>query len=427
MSSFDLLSAYLALQVPMTPARLDHKLCELIAHTARRVPYYRELLRDAGLGPKDFTCVADLIHKFPVSRASDYRAVQQQRGPRELIDERLDPGQLETLRSSGSTGVPIVMYRTRRDSDYDGADTLRHLVRAGLRPWHRTLTISGTTSQLDEDSTLQRFGFFWRRTLSHFASPEEVEVVARRDRVNAYYGNISAFEQFADHLRRSGIELPPAAVLYLGAGRVSEASRRYVQEIMRPRRLGEYYGTTETGIIASRTDEYYDADFRAVYFWLKDPVPSGPCTSGSIILTALHNRAQPIINLDVGDLVTVKDYAMHDRLRSTIVSIDGRDNDFMLLADGTRIGAPVFYKTLEAFEFVQQFQVVQKQAGYCDIYIKPVPDSTPDLEQIRTAIAHRARGRFEFDIRLVDHIALSETGKRKVMVSRASHGDEHRT
>ena len=401
------------------PAQVQVRLRGLVQHAYTNVPYYRDLMTGAGVHPSDFRTMRDFIDGFPPTHTLHYRAVQHEEGPASLLDQRLRVENLSRDNSSGSTSVPVSVFHSPKEAAHYGAKTLSLLVRAGLRPWHRALAINRVQVSANPDSPLQKLGIFQRRNVTAMEDSGEIVDMIRREHINAVYGNVAYIEELADRIQERGGAGFKLQTLVPGAGHIDDNTRRYLRETFSPVRYAEFYGTTETGIIASRTHDFYQPDFNSVFFCLKDPVAEGPNLRGSILLTALHSFSQPILNLEIGDLVTVSGYTRHEELNSRIISIDGRDNDFLVLKDGQRLSAAFFYMIFERFDFLRQFQLVQERAGHCDIRLKIASEGDRQrLYKVTDMIRHFSRGRFDFDLHVVDHIATQPNGKRKILISR---------
>ena len=416
----------LRLQTGMSPVRLEARLRALVRHAYTHVRYYRHLMNKSGIRPSDIRTMDDFTHNFPSTHSVEYRSIRHERGPRYLIDQRLDPALLKKTYSSGSTGIPAKFFRSSADVAHNAAKTLRHLVLTGLRPWHRTLAVVNPCNHVIRDSALQRFGMFQRHTVHALIDPREVIEIIRRKRINAIYGNVACLTELADHLQGEKNDEMRIEILFPGTARINENTRRYLCETFHAKNYAEYYGTTETGIVARRVDNYYHPDFTSIFFDIKDPETDGPYTRGSILLTSLRFQAQPILNLEIGDIVTVENYNNHRRLRTRIVSIDGRDNDFLVLENGQRISGTFFSKLLDSFDFVRQFQVVQRHAGHCEILLRLAPGRSAAIENVDAKLHKFCRGRFAYKIHNVDYIPLQPNGKRKILISKLNSKFEYR-
>jgi phenylacetate-CoA ligase len=146
-----------------------------------------------------------------------------------------------------------------------------------------------------------------------------------------------------------------------------------------------------------------------------------PGETGEVVLTDLHNLACPMIRYVNGDLGVARgdDPCSCGRGLVRIGPIEGRTTDTMFDGQGRPVGGLVF-NVLFAFigHVTRDFQVIQKADR--SIVLKAVltdGDRMPAREEQRLrAHAERYLPGVPFSIEIVDHIALSPAGKRRVVV-----------
>ena len=112
---FDALTRYISFFRSAKPSDVESTILARVRDACRYVPFYRELLKTAGLSSNDFVCLQDVIDKFPKISTSQYRDAQQNYGHEWMIDERFDINHLKQDRSSGSSGVPVSIYRSKSE------------------------------------------------------------------------------------------------------------------------------------------------------------------------------------------------------------------------------------------------------------------------------------------------------------------------
>jgi phenylacetate-coenzyme A ligase PaaK-like adenylate-forming protein len=251
-----------------------------------------------------------------------------------------------------------------------------------------------------------------------------VELIRARG-INVIYGQKSFIRLIADHFGAHNIPPPKLELLIPGAEKVSESDRRFFGEVFRPTRYCEFYGTTETNLIGAKYDDDYEIDYKAVFFSLRDAVSDGGVTSGSIIVSSLVNEAQPILNVEIGDRVSVRNYDELYLLRATINKIDGRENDYLRLPNGDKISGATFYATLEYFPFMRQFRIVQESLDSCTILLRVTEPSEENRGKVDRAVGDLLRGKIRYNVKYVDDIPIDPNGKTKILSSRiACRADE---
>jgi len=412
-----MLRDYLSFFRPIKREWIERRILALIGRAYQHVPFYRELLKAKGLTPGDFKSLEDYIEKFPRTSASVYRSLQQEEGPRWMIDDRYDLQRLVHDRSSGSSGVTVSVYKTPKENVHNAAKTLWHLTKGGLRPWHRTLAVVPPLQVVKRDSFLQVLGVFRRCTVHYMMELDHILHVIEHQKINAIYGQKSFIRLLAEAYAERHRKPPQLRLLMLGAERIDGATRELVFHTFNPKRYGELYGSTETGIIASKARGDYEVNYRSTFFCLTDPVCEGKLTCGSIAVTSLYLEAQPILMVELGDTVTVRDYDRLLDLRACIVSIDGRDNDYLLLQNGLRVSGATFYAALEYFPFVQQFRIEQNDVESCRILLRMTEDSLENKRQVEHALASFLAGKIRYEIEYVHTIPMDPNGKTKILLS----------
>jgi phenylacetate-CoA ligase len=101
------------------------RLKNLVEKVYRHVPFYKQKMDEAGVAPKDITCLAD-IAKLPFTTKDDLRETF----PYGLL--ACPQAEIEEIHmSSGTTGVPVVDAYTRRDVDVWEEAMARTLAGAG--------------------------------------------------------------------------------------------------------------------------------------------------------------------------------------------------------------------------------------------------------------------------------------------------------
>ena len=417
-----MLRNYFSFRRKITEKDVETKVLSLVEHAIKNVPFYQQQFQ----GKKDalscFSSLSDYVQNFPVTHSSTYREHQQKYGHQELIDERLNIDELVEDRSSGSSGVPISVYRTKTESIYtNSAKTVYALTMRGLKPWNRILAIVPTLQVVESDFFLQKLGFFRRTTIDYRHSPEEVIQIIKKRRIDAIYGQAGYLRLLAEFYRDNRIQAPRLSFLAPGAEVVNSYTRRLFWDVFSPRHYTENYGTTETGIIATlNSDLEYEPIWNDCFFFVKEDDEAAERLgkrSGSIVLTSLNNYTQPILNLEVGDVVHLKNYFEGNLIHSKISGIEGRANDFLVLENGERLTGAAFYTLYEYYDFVKGFQIVQKAKGNCEINVALLDDLMENKNIILKATDSLLGKRIEYSLNFVDNIPLSSNGKQKILIS----------
>jgi hypothetical protein len=119
-----------------------------------------------------------------------------------------------------------------------------------------------------------------------------------------------------------------------------------------------------------KDDGDYIVNFCSIFFALTNPSQDTGLTTGEIAVTSLGAAAAPILMLELGNVVTCRDYDGLLSLKTSIVAIEGRVHDYVLGVNGERISANTFFALLGGEPGVRQFRIVQDRPGACEIEVR---------------------------------------------------------
>lgn len=415
-----MLRTYLGYFQTPDPKRVERRILELIHHAYEHVPLYHDLLTAYGLVPNDFSSLKDYIDNFPATPTAKYRKIQQEKGIRYMMDSRVKPESLIEIRSSGSSGIPLSIYKTKEEKTNDNAKTIWHLTNGGLRPWHRVLAVVDPANVVKRDSILQQFGIF-RRYFGHTVmDPDQIIDLVDEKKINAIYGQKSMIMLMAKQYSKESRNPPHLSFLMPGAERINMADREMLNRTFTPMRYGEYYGSSETGIIATKGDSDYYVNFHSTFFSLTDPVTSGDLTRGTIAISSQDLVAQPILKVELGDAVTVRNYEGLLDLKTSIVSIDGRDNDYLVLENGEKLTAMALLAVLDNPLFILQFRIIQDRVGFCRVLLVLRKQNEENKREVESLLESVLAGKIRYEIEYVDDIPMDPNGKTKILISRVA-------
>ena len=406
----------LLLQKP-SPSRVESRIRELLTHAYHEVPYYHQIMQEAGVKPEDFISLQDFVNGFPTTNAADYKKVMLEDENR-VLSSSLLPSLKHTDRSSGSTGIPITVHRNNKEHAHNNAKTILHLIKSGLRPWHRTAAIVPPIQVVEHDSILQRMGIFYRKTIDHYLPVNEAVDLIASLKINAIYGRKAGIQLLAEQVANRS-DIRPFAFLMPGAEVIDKNARRYLIDKYRPEKYAEMYGCTETGIIATRNDELpYDIDYSSVFVSLENVEALDDGTHrGEVVITSLYNFLQPFLKYKLGDIVVVSDYEKLYELKMKIVDIEGRADDFLYLKNGDKLSAARFKCALEVFHYVWQYKIIQTSYEHCEIYVVLTENNPSRQAEIKKAIDNLIGSDINYKLEFVDEIKPGKGGKFKILES----------
>lgn len=193
--------------------------------------------------------------------------------------------------------------------------------------------------------------------------------------------------------------------------------RKNIEEVFGCR-VRQLYGLTEGVANIYECEEgtlHIDESFSYVEFERVE----NSCEDYKIIGTTYINKAFPLIRYDTGDTVKLYD---HDFIckcgrRSRVVKeIIGREQDYLILEDGTKIGGSGFF--FKKIVNVKRAQIIQKKKGEATFYIVKTPDYTPEEEKLlMEEIENRLGKNFKYTLQYTDELIRLKNGKMKFVIN----------
>ncbi|MGE5497629.1 MAG: AMP-binding protein, partial [Syntrophothermus sp.] len=132
-----------------------------------------------------------------------------------------------------------------------------------------------------------------------------------------------------------------------------------------------------------------------------------------IIGSHYHNRAFPLIRYDTGDICRISKQAVPcpcGRLSRVVDEITGREQDFLFLADNSKIVSPdLIFRNISN---IRKVQIIQNKPGHADFYItKNQNFSSSNEADIKRNIADYLGNSFTFRLIYTTVMPLEKNGK----------------
>jgi phenylacetate-CoA ligase len=403
-------------------AQQMRQLGALVRHALDTVPYYRGVL------PRG---IVDAAGRLDPARWEDVpiltRAAVQQAGS-QLVSGFLprDHGGVTTVKSSGSTGRPVVVSRTGVEALFWHAFTLRdHL-------WHRrdlSAKLAAIRSPLGDkpmpSGGLPLDGWGASTDLVYRTGPgaalsimtdipAQAEWLLREDPdyLLSYPTNVQAL---AEHFERHGLALPRLREVRTVSEMVTPEIRAACRRAWNVP-VTDAYSTMETGHIALQCPEHehYHVQAEGVLVEILDARgrPCAPGEVGRVVLTPLHNFATVLLRYEVGDFAEAGAACPCGRGLPVIARIMGRVRNLVVLPDGCRRWPKPRQSRLREIAPLGQMQVVQRSLERIElVYTAGRELLEPEKEALAAALAESLEHRFAVSFTRVPAIARGAGGK----------------
>lgn len=341
----------------------DKKLRKLMKR-AYRIPFYRNKFDSVGLKPTDFNCREDLV-KFPVLHKNEIKA---------WLTPEVDrlQNRYHVFSTSGSTGSPLKVMASPKESSYLTANWLRMAMKQGINPFTaKTLALKDPKIVAEgKDSIVQKFGLLRRKKVSFLADGKELVEALNDYQPDFFYVHKTKLLQMIEYAERTDTELYHPAAYAVISEMISTNDEKLFRKYLGDN-IYTSYGCMETGACTFTPKGSLKKHIITNDTHIINVVGTNGelSNSGKMLLTNLNFRKFPIINYDVGD--NAETYTENGV--EYISMIHGRVNDWIELDDGRRYDYHPFYRAFEGQNKVLHFRVIQNE--YHSIQIQLVGET----------------------------------------------------
>jgi len=395
------------------------KLQALIAHCWEHVPFYRQWWGEAGIASPEDVRDRDAYAKLPALTKPVIREHA------DALIASTHRGALYFKTTGGSTGEPLRFGYTRESYERRVAVMFRGYGWSGAHLGQRTAYLWGAPVAAPAGFALFKdrlyHAAFNRRMLNAFDMDErrmaEYADALDRFKPETIVSYVGPLVELAHWIERHGRQ-PHRPQRILGAAEALHPHQRELLERVFGAPTYDTYGCREFMLIAAECEArdglHVNTDHLHVEF-AGGPQAQGP---SDLIVTDLHNYGMPLMRYVNGDLGTPGHrHCACGRGLPKLAKVDGRKLDALRLRDGRLIPGEYIVYVFLPVTGVKQYQVVQQRLD--GLLVRLVPDAGYDPavhETIRAGIAKLAGDEVAIAFETVDAIALTASGKRRVVV-----------
>lgn len=409
-----------------TPDRLAdwqwREMGRLLAHAQARAPFYRDWFAQSGLTPADLVQARDLS-PLPVVTRSQLMAE-----PERFQAQPQPPGSYAKA-TGGSSGEPLRFRLDARSDQWRLAMSRRGYLWAGCRPglrqvylWSGDLVAPGRLAALKRGAHRALQGQVYIDC--YHLGPAELDRalgLISRFRPRVLVSFTSAALILARHAARRDWR-PPAALtsLITGAEGLSDPDRRRLEEAFACP-VHQTYGSREFMLIASecqaRQGLHLSAENLLVEVLDQDGRACAPGQVGRVVISDLHNYAQPFIRYQNDDLAVPAGRACAcGRGLPLLERIEGRLMDLLRTPDGRELTGAIFPHLLKDFPAIAAYQARQERVDRLVLnLVLHRPLSPEEDRQVRGVLGQALPG-VEIALRRVDELERTASGKVRVTI-----------
>lgn len=393
------------------------KLRALIKHAYQNVRFYQEAFNERYLCPDDIKTTHDLV-KLPVVRKKD---IQQR--PQDFIAKNYNITQCRKLCTSGSTGIPLALYTSPSDENYNKSVNIRALMENGMKITHKLMEITHPENFIGK-SWFQQLGLYRKERLSVYDAPETNVQKFAEYCPDILLGYPSVLSMMADYITQHNVSITPPEKIFTSAEMLFDGMRRKITAAFGCDVI-DLYGCTELRRLAwecSKHEGYHtDIDFAVVEIIKDDTLED---EDGRIVVTGLHNYAMPLIRYQNGDAAQISQHTCScGRGLPLIEKIKGRTDDMIVLPSG-RVISPRSINVLDYIEGINQYKIIQAEKG---LFVVQVEKNTRFSEKTIQEIENQIRkGCLDEPVTVrvqeVEKIPKEKSGKIRSVISKVTKG-----
>lgn len=387
----------------------------IIKFSYERVPFYRSHFNSANIKPEDIKTISDLEKIPPITKRdilSDSRA---------FIPIGMK-GNYHQAYTAGTTGMPMYFRVSHNDYVLGVAIWYRALSAAGYVLGDRMAILTGSALMPDARNTILVRAHEIARNV-HFLSAyhmDDERLAAYLDQLISWKpaflrGYPSALYDFAKFLDRESLEVPNLKAVVTTSEKLFPQVRKKLEDVF-DTRVFDQYGADDGGVSTAECEHQHMHinTERSIMEIVDEDYNQIDTGQGKVLATSLKNYAMPFLRYELGDEAIASDEKCPcGRGLPVIDEILGRTVSTLITPDGTPIHGWFFgWLMIEFGEAVSQYKITQVSRTNIDVLIVPGKDFTENIIQKIQSLAHAKCKDWKIDIKLVDQIPVSKSGKR---------------
>ena len=400
------------------------KLRVLVDHAYRRVPFYRRLLDNAGVGPQDIRRIEDLS-LLPITSSKVFKA----RPMDDILTKGVKAERLMIHRTSGSQGRPFNVRRNYWEEHLLNMFRIRAMRQSGLRLWDRIANVAVTEGLRPKPDLRVTFPRRLRQALGVYRQyplncmQPEAHLVKALGRLQPDI--ICGYPVVLSHLAQTFQNSRPFSVFPRVVFTGGESLTPYRRQIIGTgfeAEVFDFYGANECNLAAWECPNqgcYHVCDDNIILEIIRNGRPAEKGEKGEVVITCLHAYAMPFIRYSLGDIAEKGDASCRcGQPFSTLKKIEGRADDYLHLPGGRsiypdEIVIPALIGRKRSW--VMLYQLVQEKLDRVDLDIEVLrPPAPEEVEHMKKAAQDILGPEVEFRLRVVDRIAFERSGKFRI-------------
>lgn len=391
------------------------KLRKILIFSYKNFPFYKERMDSVGFNPYTFKSITE-FKKIPVLTKPEYKKFVE-----DIIKQNPDKySSYYKDGTSGSTGQPLKVLRTWEERSYMITKWLTAMRVNGYSFFHRTFSLPSPHRIVKRDSWVQGLGFGRRYTVSYTDTVENMIKGYIKAKPDFFYANKSQILLMAQEVLKRRLKIKSPKYYAVTSETLDENSKRIIQSVFGRDNMFEVYGAVELGGVLAIQVKGKEGLFfyHHTNFLELNNMGVVNAESGNCIITDYYIKSFPLIRYRLGDWIEL--CMSENKTFPKIKKIRGREDDWVLLPDGSKIPFHPFYEIMEKRNEVIQFRIIQNSISEISVQIvlknrvKQTDFKNQLIEELRSQISNEIL----FNVEFVEQILPDPNGKLRMIVSR---------
>lgn len=335
---------------------INESFFELIKYSFDNIPYYHKTLVEYGFSTHFFTDI-NKIKQLPILTKEIIR-----NNYHELKSKKLDSKSFQIRRSGGTTGEPIKSYISKNAAAYETFIYFKGLRWMGWNPKMTLVKLFGGSLNLSPKLTFRQKIYKYATNsiaIPAFEISNETVIISyeilKFENSICMIGYASAINNFVSHLKKLNLPLSNVNLVITTSELLTKDWELNIKDFFNCE-VRSYYGCGEVGSLGYQIngkDSKYKIPTEHVFL-------ENELNTNHILVSQLHNTAQPLIRYQLGDNGIIKNL----NNESYIETLIGRQADYFFRSNGEPI-SPIFgtYSIQKSGIRVEKYQYIQFPNG----------------------------------------------------------------
>jgi phenylacetate-CoA ligase len=378
------------------------QLKEILMHSYQNVPYYRKLFDKISFDPSRFSAF-EQMESIPFLTKAIIKENFDKLTSRNIIK---NGSYLAT--TGGSTGEPLKVLLDYDSIFKENAFIYYFRKRLGYNFDDKLATFRG----IEFGKKLWKLNPMYNELVfSPFKLSRNTlkEYVVRINKYKPQYlnGYLSSLYMFAKLLDEYKVKLNiKLKGIFLISEDIDDVKRSFIEQFFSVKSL-TFYGHSERCVIA---EEIFPKQYSFDSFYGYTELIKNENDRLIIVGTGFLNYTMPLIRYMTDDICTTDNgyYFISGKWKGTD-GLYGYNNEYF--------GHAAFNFHTELFVNVSNYQLVQKEKGKADLLLVVNKNfKISDVDFMKEEIDRKTKGVIEFNIKVVDHLILTQSGKLKMFI-----------